>query len=407
MPQRSRVSSRFFVRQLVNAARKDFRTSFSLAKYQFAKETFNLRQFFRPKDGSGGNLELIGIRITDMCNLRCHTCGQWGDNGYLVGQSLKDLKAREVPLEVYKKVVDDVVAAGWRPIWYFWGGEPMLYPGIIELLHYINDRGMAISLVSNGTNVAKYADDIVKTCKILHISVDGPNEEIHNTQRPGVAKTHNNFKTVKEVLEVISAKKKELNLFYPYIVPISCISCYNIDVVADLYRFVAQYADAHVFYLTWWIDPESANEHTEDFKARFGFEPQTHKGWIGSWKDFDQGQIFDKYQELVDISESNGGKCPPMIMPELKSREDIIEYYADHKSTFNYNQCVSIYMTMEFDSNGDVSFCRDYHDYIIGNIKDTPITELWNNEKARKFRRSITEDGIMPVCRRCCGLMGF
>ncbi|MCB9638502.1 MAG: radical SAM protein [Myxococcales bacterium] len=407
MPQRSRVSSRFFMKQLIQAARKDFRTSYSLARYQFAKETFNVRHFFKPKNGMGDELQLIGIRITDMCNLRCHTCGQWGDNGYLVGKSLKELKSREVPLDVYKRMVDEVVEAGWSPIWYFWGGEPMLYPGIIELLHYIKDRGMAISLVSNGTNIAKYADDIIETCKILHISVDGPNEEIHNTQRPGVAKTHNNFKSVQEALEVLSAKKKERDLFYPYIVPISCITCYNIDVVADLYKFVAQYADAHMFYLTWWIDAESANEHTEDFKRRFGFEPQTHYGWIGSWKDFDQGMIFDKYQELIQISESNGGKCPPMIMPELNSREDIKRYYSDHKSTFGYNQCVSIFMTLELDSNGDASFCRDYHDYIIGNIKESSVKELWNNEKARKFRSSISQDGPMPVCRRCCGLMGF
>ena len=46
---------------------------------------------------------------------------------------------------------------------------------------------------------------------------------------------------------------------------------YNIDVVVDLYKFTSQFADAQIFYLTWWIDAESAQEHTEDFEKRFGF----------------------------------------------------------------------------------------------------------------------------------------
>ena len=43
-------------------------------------------------------------------------------------------------------------------------------------------------------------------------------------------------------------------------------------------------------------------------------------------------------------------------------------YYKDHTETFGYNQCVSIYTTLEIDSNGDVSLCRNYHDYVISNV---------------------------------------
>jgi len=96
-----------------------------------------------------------------------------------------------------------------------------------------------------------------------------------------------------------------------------------------------------------------------------------------------------------------------MMMPNLKNREQIQRYYTDHSATFGYDQCVSIYMTLEIDSNGDVGLCRDYHDYVIGNIKTDAIAEIWNGPAALKFRRSISEQGLMPACRRCCGLMGF
>ena len=47
------------------------------------------------------------------------------------------------------------------------------------------------------TNIARWADDILETCKIIYLSVDGPNEEIHNTQRPGLTENYDNFKDVK------------------------------------------------------------------------------------------------------------------------------------------------------------------------------------------------------------------
>ena len=406
MALRSRISPRFLVNQLATALSDDWATSYALMKYQMAKESFNLRHPFGVQHGRGDGVELVSLRITDMCNLRCHSCGQWGDNGYLLGESLKTLKQREVPVEIYKGLVDQILDAGWSPIWYIWGGEPMLYPGLIELLHYIKERGMPISLVSNSTNIARRADDILETCKILYLSVDGSNEEIHNTQRPGVTKNYDSFKDVKAALETIHEGKKQRNLAFPYVVPLSCVTMYNIDDVVDLYKFTSQYADAQIFYLTWWMDSKSAQEHTEDFERRFGFKPQTHYGWIGTWKDFDHGVILEKFEEMNKISKAQR-RCPPIMMPNLNTREEINQYYTDHSETFGYNQCISIHMTLEIDSNGDVSLCRDYHDYVIGNIKTDAITDIWNNDAARKFRSSISTEGIMPVCRRCCGLMGF
>ena len=309
MSTRSRISPQFFVNQLSTALSNDWATSYALMKYQFAKESFNWRHPFGAKHGQGDSVQLVSLRITDMCNLRCHSCGQWGDNGYLLGQSLKELKQREVPVEYYKQLVDQIVDAGWSPVWYIWGGEPMLYPGLIELLHYIKDNGMPISLVSNATNIARRADDILETCQILYLSVDGPDEEIHNTQRPGVTENYDNFKDVKAALETISERKKEHNLAFPYIVPLSCVTMYNIDVVVDLYKFTSQYADAQIFYLTWWIDSQSAQAHTEDFERRFGFKPQTHYGWIGTWKDFDHSIILDKFEEMEQICKTQQ-RCP-------------------------------------------------------------------------------------------------
>jgi radical SAM protein with 4Fe4S-binding SPASM domain len=398
------------MRELFKVIRQDWATFTSLAGLQFDKESFNLRHALKPQDGTGDQVRQVSLRITDMCNLRCHTCGQWGDNGYLRGKLLKELKQNEVPVETYKKMVDQIVAAGWSPIWYIWGGEPMMYPGILDLLAYIAERKMPITMVSNGTNVAKHAREIVDTCKVLWISLDGPNAEIHNRQRPGVSASYDNFKVVEEALAAINEEKQRRNSVFPYLAPISVVARYNIDYLVDIYKFARQYADLHIFYLSWWIDEQSAEDHTADFERRFGFAPHTHLGWLGGWKDFDHSLIFEKFEEMYRLLQEpvNGHKrCVPLMYPNLKTPEDIKRYYTDHSEVFGYDQCISIFMTMEIDSNGDVSLCRDYHDYVIGNIKEQSVQEIWRGEAAKKFRKSINTEGLMPVCRRCCGLMGY
>lgn len=403
---RSRIPGEFIFKELTKIVLNDWPTFSTAAGLQLAKETFNWRRAERGQDGRPDKLRQISLRITDMCNLRCHTCGQWGDNGYLLGRPLKELKQQEVPVETYKRFVDDIRQAGWSPLWYIWGGEPMMYPGLLDLLHYIADRKMPITMVSNGTNVAERVDDIMATCKILWLSIDGPTAVIHNQQRPGASPKTDNFKAVKSALETISAEKKRRKTIFPYVIPISVIASYNIDYLADIYRFTSQYADAHIFYLSWWIDELSAQAHSDDFKRRFGFEPQTHWGWVGDWKDFDHRIIFDQFEEMRRLS-NEIGRCPPLMYPRLTTPDQVKRYYEDHSAVFGFNQCVSIYMTMEVDSNGDVSLCRDYHDYIIGNIKTDPVTKIWYGEAARKFRSSISTEGIMPICTRCCGLMGY
>ena len=66
----------------------------NVAMIQVDKFLRNLSK--RVDEGNANRIRQCSIRITDVCNLRCHTCGQWGDSGFLRTCSLKDLKDQEV-----------------------------------------------------------------------------------------------------------------------------------------------------------------------------------------------------------------------------------------------------------------------------------------------------------------------
>ena len=107
-------------------------------------------------------------------------CGQWSKEGYMHTR-MENLE-QEMGLADWKRLVDEVAAHNIAFI-LIWGGEAFLFPEIIELLEYINSKGIFVAIDTNGTMLKKYAADIVRIGNIhLTISVDGP-REIHDEVR--------------------------------------------------------------------------------------------------------------------------------------------------------------------------------------------------------------------------------
>ena len=192
----------------------------------------------------------------------------------------------------------------------------------------------------------------------------------------------------------------------PIIASLTVISKENLDHLVSIYEAFHDRVDLFVFYLSWWIGPDEAEAHETDFKNRFGFLPTRHRGWIGGWKPEDYEKLDRQIGTLLDRSRPLAA-TPVTLIPHVTGPENLKRYYTDHGCRFGFDKCISIYQAVEINSNGDVSPCRDYHDYVVGNIKDKYISELWNSDAYRMFRRSIAAKGLMPVCSRCCGLMGY
>lgn len=375
----------------------------SLARLQAARWGYNLRL---PKSHRGGRIHQVSIRITDLCNLRCRTCGQWGENGYLLDKSPAELKKREVDPDRYSHLLHDLKADGHRPGVYLWGGEPLLYEGTVELLEEAAGLGLPGSIATNGTGLADKASQLAGAPLFLvQVSLDGPNPEIHNAARPS-SSGRDNYSAVINGLEALGEERRARRQGLPLIATLTTINRFNQDRLVEIHEAVGDKVDLMVFYLSWWIDEARAEAHTGDFSDRFGFEPKCHYGWIGGWRPGDFDRLSGQLKTLVKKGAGRSGPAV-VILPALTAGSDLTTYYTDHGARFGYNRCVSIYSAVEIDSNGDMSPCRDYHDYVVGNVKDRTISQLWNDPAYLKFRKSLSGDGLMPVCSRCCGLMGY
>ncbi|MEW6669113.1 MAG: radical SAM protein [Thermodesulfobacteriota bacterium] len=376
-----------------------------LVKLEAGKTFFNLLHPFH-RDGGAGKIRQVSLRITDLCNLRCRTCGQWGERGFLIGEDLKKRRLKEVHPSRYLQLLADLIRNGHRPLVYIWGGEPMLYGGILDLVESATSLRLPVSVATNGTRLAESAERMVKApLFLLQVSVDGHCAELHNRLRPS-AGNGDNFAEIMNGLDSVRHIRESQGRTLPLIASLTVISRENAAYLEDIYETFSRKVDLFVFYLSWWIDEEHARLHEGDFSSRFGGNPFRHRGWIGDWRPQDY-ELLDRQIRRI-LSRSRRSSSPPAtLIPALRGVHDLRRYYTEHGERFGFDQCVSIHQSVEINSNGDVSPCRDYHDYVVGNVKESTITELWNSQAYRAFRRSLARQGLMPVCSRCCGLMGY
>jgi radical SAM protein with 4Fe4S-binding SPASM domain len=65
----------------------------------------------------------------------------------------------------------------------FTGGEALVYHGCIDVMRRAHDRGLEVTLFSNGILVPRHLEQIKQVADIVQISVDGPDAETHDAVR--------------------------------------------------------------------------------------------------------------------------------------------------------------------------------------------------------------------------------
>ncbi|MEE9197519.1 MAG: SPASM domain-containing protein, partial [bacterium] len=117
----------------------------------------------------------------------------------------------------------------------------------------------------------------------------------------------------------------------------------------------------------------------------------------------DVGALMESRRKI----DSRRWAFPYIFVPNLPDESSIREYYRDPSNTFGHKRCLAPYYMVLILPNGDVATCRDYPDYVVANIRDHSLAEIFNHERYQRFRRALKEDGLFPICSRCCGLMGY
>ena len=112
--------------------------------------------------------------VTLRCNSRCVYCDIWSDSEC---KSSGDANPAEV-----RQNLDGLKKLGVRYI-DFTGGEPLLCEALPEILGMAKEKGFRTGLVSNGVLYPRRAKELAGKVDSLSFSLDGANQETHNSQR--------------------------------------------------------------------------------------------------------------------------------------------------------------------------------------------------------------------------------
>ena len=264
---------------------------------------------------------------------------------------------------------------------------------------YLKEKKLTTTIVTNGVRLVDSAEKLVKMqLEGLLVSLDGT-EKVHNNIRGST----NNYQCLMEGIEEVCRLKKKHQSSLPYIVFLVTISRDNVHELEKIFEIAEDVeCDAVICYYSWFTTSEIGNQHTKIFQKRLDCTPTTWRGYLLPVEQVDTKAV----QENVINIQSRRWKFRYFFLPDL-TIEQIPQYYKNPIETFRYARCIAPWLITEIMPNGDVATCRDFSDYITGNIARDSILQLWNNERYKLFRTTLRDEGLFPICSRCCGLMGF
>ena len=353
---------------------------------------------YRRSSGKTNSLSLLYMRITPLCNLHCLTCGQRGVKGVLKGDYAIEEAKKIVPLEDYKRFIDEVSVK--RPVFYIWGGEPFMYPHIMEVARHIVERGCVMSINTNGTLLTRHAEQIVRDrWSAIFVSLDSFEEENDKIRGKG------SYRKVMEGLEALKREKEKQGTELPHVGIVTVASRLN-------YLHLAKLVDAmgdkglswHIINLGTYTNDRIIARQRVFMKENLDTDIYALEGFNSG---FNEGIDGEKFQEILKSIHSMNNRYPIITVPVIRPKK-IGEYYGNLETVVR-DTCRAPWSQADIDYNGNVHFCADYPEYVIGNIREQPFFEIFNSERARKFRRVLksTPRGLFPGCVRCYQNMLF
>ena len=122
----------------------------------------------------------ITLHLTEACNLRCKMCYFWGVSGAYT--NIKS-KPKVLDFHILKGLVEELTNAGSKPFYSLFGGEPLTYPHLEELVLTIKETKAFIDTPTNGILLGEYAKILVRSgFDQVRVSLDGT-QEINDYQR--------------------------------------------------------------------------------------------------------------------------------------------------------------------------------------------------------------------------------
>ncbi|HUS50752.1 MAG TPA: radical SAM protein [Candidatus Paceibacterota bacterium] len=377
------MKNRISIVKSIMLAKKYPRTALQLLKDGFI-DKFGLHK----ETSSAPNL--IVLYLSETCNLRCSMCNIWESRNKF-GETVN---GTAFTIEDIENIVNQVEL--FKPMFYFIGGEPTLNSDLTKIISYIHKKGMITSLTTNGWLLPHLAKPLFDSgLDFISVSLDGPNAEIHDKSR-GVSGV---FERVTDgIRKLVEIKKKNRSIF-PNIKINTVVTPWNIDKLESIIALAKNLGVDEMSFQNFSFFGEKIqklNNFYVDIKKTGKIIMGMKIGGKTPFSETEIEKIVKFLKSLPRLSKKYGLSL--LNVPYVNNYE---EYYKGTLPAFAHSWCYGPWHTATIRGSGDLEVCQGY---VVGNIKENKLMDLWNNEKYRYFRKIIKKEHITPACYRCCNL---
>ncbi len=356
------------------------------ARYRRRRYEGRIERFLTERTGRADRLPMGAVyEATMRCNLHCEFC-YVGDLLNIEGEW-----RQELPLDALQRAFPshDGLQISLT------GGEIFMRKDIMSVLDLFRNKGYACGyLTTNGTIITEERADALAELagagflKHISVSVDGP-KELHDVAR-GLEGTFERTCAGLRRLQA-AARRKGAPLRISINTTVAHESLDALDQMVDVAEELGVDAIGlnHLMFST----PEEVAETVRLIGAEDASSIAT---FVTPDPGLDVAQVRDKVAALERKCRERNVLFDfrPKVHPPL-----IPSYYTP--GTPLEGRCLYPFLHARVSFSGKVYFCP-FIRIEVGDLTTSTLEDVWNGERYVEMRRRLLENGIFPVCRRCC-----
>ena len=293
----------------------------------------------------------VYFEITSKCNLHCPYCYH--------GDKLNEVNSSSIMLDVYLKVIKDVVDLGGEFI-HLSGGEPFLHNEIINFAKIAKYNNLEVKVSTNGTNLSSFETNELSLIDEISIAIDGVNADEHDSTRGS-----GSFSLVEKNLY----KMKKGGIINKITLAI-ILRKNNYNKIVSFINYALKW---NVLGINFDILHDSVNLKNNFFQK----EQLNSSDVLAAQKEIEKCKARNNLKLDIVPPKNIGGDCP---------------FYYDEP------------LLIRIDYNGNVFLCQGFcgDDFSVGNINQCTLKEILYssncNETLNFFKNRIN---LIEECQRC------
>ncbi len=290
---------------------------------------------------SYGKLNLVQFSISSICNLNCRYC---------YATDRRESNQPRMTLQDYQRVVDDVLTISQDVKFTLTGGEPLINKDCFAIAKYIQSKGCFVDLLTNGTLINDSNVESIKECfNKITISLDGSDQEKHDYFRG-----RGSYKKTQKAIHLLESN----GIAYELSMTV------NKQNITDIEEMAAKYG------------------------SKLRFAPLFPAG--------------NARESEVDLSIRGKEYYSALHSAQNVNPLSFCESALENSKYCRACKCAVGNQELSVSSTGDVYPCQllHYQEFLIGNVHNTPISELWKKSPIVERFSRLTVDNI-EGCRDC------